>query len=174
MASTDPMLEGARISAHAFRTGCQRLFLACRRSLLMVIFGFIAFTVYLSFTDSCACCRRSIRLAGRISGNVCLGSRLGHRRHKPCDLRVPLHHHLHDHRPDAGDLAGPKDTGQAFLRPIFSTQLSFIVTGTAWKWIPGPCNRAEIHALVGWETLVNWIKERRYGDLYHRHCSGLA
>ncbi|MEH6631797.1 MAG: sugar ABC transporter permease [Halopseudomonas aestusnigri] len=57
-----------------------------------------------------------------------------------------------------------KIRGEGFLRPIYlyPMALSFIVTGTAWKWFldPGIGLEHTMHQL-GWESFAfNWIKDR--------------
>jgi glucose/mannose transport system permease protein len=59
-----------------------------------------------------------------------------------------------------------KIRGEGALRPIYlyPMALSFIVTGTAWKWFldPGIGLEATMH-LWGWESFTfNWIKDRNY------------
>jgi glucose/mannose transport system permease protein len=63
-------------------------------------------------------------------------------------------------------LQDQKIRGEAFLRPIYlyPMALSFIVTGTAWKWFldPGIGLENTMH-LWGWESFqFNWIKDRNY------------
>jgi glucose/mannose transport system permease protein len=60
-------------------------------------------------------------------------------------------------------LIDQKIRGEGFLRPIFlyPMALSFIVTGTAWKWFldPGIGLEQTMHAL-GWTSFTfNWIKD---------------
>ena len=59
-----------------------------------------------------------------------------------------------------------KIRGEGVLRPIFlyPMALSFIVTGTAWKWMldPGIGLENTMH-LWGWESFrFNWIKDRNF------------
>ena len=59
-----------------------------------------------------------------------------------------------------------KVRGEGFLRPIYlyPMALSFIVTGTAWKWFldPGIGLENTMH-LWGWESFqFTWIKDRNY------------
>ncbi|WP_439272367.1 carbohydrate ABC transporter permease [Pseudochrobactrum sp. HB0163] len=63
-------------------------------------------------------------------------------------------------------LLDQKIRGEGFLRPIYlyPMALSFIVTGTAWKWFldPGIGLEHTMH-LWGWEGFhFNWIKDSRY------------
>jgi glucose/mannose transport system permease protein len=63
-------------------------------------------------------------------------------------------------------LLDQKIRGEGMLRPIFlyPMALSFIVTGTAWKWFldPGIGLENTMH-LWGWESFeFNWIKDRDY------------
>ncbi|MEM7721709.1 MAG: sugar ABC transporter permease [Pseudomonadota bacterium] len=57
-----------------------------------------------------------------------------------------------------------KIRGEGFLRPIFlyPMALSFIVTGTAWKWMLDPAIGLEAtFQMWGWESFTfNWIKDR--------------
>ncbi len=59
-----------------------------------------------------------------------------------------------------------KIRGEGFLRPIYlyPMALSFIVTGTAWKWFLDPGIGLEHTMQVwGWESFqFNWIKDRNY------------
>src|SRR5688500_9801417 len=63
-------------------------------------------------------------------------------------------------------LLDQKIRGEGFLRPIYlyPMALSFIVTGTAWKWFldPGIGLENTMH-LWGWESFsFDWIKDRTY------------
>ncbi len=63
-------------------------------------------------------------------------------------------------------LLDQKIRGEGFLRPVYlyPMALSFIVTGTAWKWFldPGIGLENTLH-LWGWESFhFNWIKDSRY------------
>ncbi|MET0599456.1 MAG: sugar ABC transporter permease [Mesorhizobium sp.] len=63
-------------------------------------------------------------------------------------------------------LLDQKIRGEGFLRPIYlyPMALSFIVTGTAWKWFldPGIGLENTMH-LWGWESFsFTWIKDRNY------------
>ncbi len=63
-------------------------------------------------------------------------------------------------------LLDQKIRGEGFLRPIYlyPMALSFIVTGTAWKWFldPGIGLQNTMH-LWGWESFqFAWIKDRNY------------
>ncbi len=63
-------------------------------------------------------------------------------------------------------LLDQKIRAEGFLRPIYlyPMALSFIVTGTAWKWFldPGIGLENTMH-LWGWESFsFNWIKDRNY------------
>lgn len=63
-------------------------------------------------------------------------------------------------------LLDQKIRGEGFLRPIYlyPMALSFIVTGTAWKWFLDPGIGLEhTMQLWGWESFhFNWIKNRNY------------
>jgi glucose/mannose transport system permease protein len=63
-------------------------------------------------------------------------------------------------------LLDQKIRGEGFIRPIYlyPMALSFIVTGTAWKWFldPGIGIEHSLH-LWGWESFhFNWIKDRNF------------
>lgn len=63
-------------------------------------------------------------------------------------------------------LLDQKIRGEGFLRPIYlyPMALSFVVTGTAWKWFldPGIGLQNTMH-LWGWESFqFAWIKDRNY------------
>jgi len=63
-------------------------------------------------------------------------------------------------------LLDQKIRAEGFLRPIFlyPMALSFIVTGTAWKWFLDPCIGLEhIMHQWGWESFeFGWIKDRTF------------
>ncbi len=71
-----------------------------------------------------------------------------------------------------------RSAAKGLLRPIYlyPMALSFIVTGTAWKWFldPGIGLENTMH-LWGWESFsFNWIKDRQLRDLLRRDRRGLA
>lgn len=59
-----------------------------------------------------------------------------------------------------------KIRGEGFLRPVYlyPMALSFIVTGTAWKWFLDPgIGLGHTMQVWGWESFhFNWIKDRNY------------
>jgi glucose/mannose transport system permease protein len=165
MASTDPMLGGAD-----FRTRLQnwlpKLVLAPSFAVMVIfVYGFIAFTVYLSFTDSRML--PSFNLVGfqnyerlfqirawdTAVTNLAIFASLYIIICTIIGLMLAI-------------LLDQKIRGEGFLRPIFlyPMALSFIVTGTAWKWFLDPAIGIEntMH-LWGWESFeFDWIKD---GDM---------
>lgn len=63
-------------------------------------------------------------------------------------------------------LLDQKIRGEGYLRPIYlyPMALSFIVTGTAWKWLLDPgIGLQNTMQLWGWESFTfTWIKDRNY------------
>ena len=61
-------------------------------------------------------------------------------------------------------LLDQKIRAEGVLRPIYlyPMALSFIVTGTAWKWFLDPGHRPRAgRARLGWESFTfDWIKDR--------------
>jgi len=59
---------------------------------------------------------------------------------KSCLVWRIVHFFLPKHWTCAGDSAGPKIRAEGFIRSIYlyPMALSFVVTGTAWKWILNP------------------------------------
>lgn len=165
MAATDPMLSGAD-----FRTRLQnwlpKLVLAPSFAVMVIfVYGFIAFTVYLSFTDSRMLPSFNligwqnyerlfqIRAWDTAVTNLAIFASLYIIICTIIGLTLAI-------------LLDQKIRGEGFLRPIFlyPMALSFIVTGTAWKWILDPAIGLEnsMH-LWGWENFeFNWIKD---GDM---------
>lgn len=165
MAATDPMLSGAD-----FRTRLQnwlpKIVLAPSFAVMVIfVYGFIAFTVYLSFTGSRML--PSFDLVGwqnydrlfRIREwdtavtNLAIFASLYIIICTIIGLMLAI-------------LLDQKIRGEGFLRPIFlyPMALSFIVTGTAWKWFLDPAIGIEntMH-LWGFENFeFNWIKD---GDM---------
>jgi len=132
-------------------------------AMLVFVYGFIIYTVYLSFTDSRmlpsydwvgienyvklwglrAWWTAVINLGIFASLYILICTLIG--------LTLAI-------------LLDQKIRGEGTLRPIYlyPMALSFIVTGTAWKWImdPGIGLENTIH-LWGWESFeFNWIKDR--------------
>ena len=70
-------------------------------------------------------------------------------------------------------LLDQKIRGEGVLRPIYlyPMALSFIVTGTAWKWFldPGIGLEKTMHALGLGELHLRLDQGRRHGDLHDRH-----
>ena len=110
--------------------------------ILLFVYGFILFTVYLSFTDSQACCR-SYDL-GRLRATT-----------TGCSAHAELVHARSSNLAIFGALyivictvlglvlailLDQKIRGEGVLRPIYlyPMALSFIVTGIAWKWFLDP------------------------------------
>ncbi|MBY4893805.1 ABC transporter permease [Jannaschia sp. EhC01] len=163
MAATDPMLGGAD-----FRTRLQnwlpKIVLAPSFAVMVIfVYGFIAFTVYLSFTGSRML--PSFDLVGfqnyerlfRIREwdtavtNLAIFASLYIIICTIIGLMLAI-------------LLDQKIRGEGLLRPIFlyPMALSFIVTGTAWKWFLDPAIGIEntMH-LWGWASFeFNWIKDR--------------
>ena len=132
---SDRRSAAAGIAAEA-RAGAE-----LRASILLFVYGFILFTVYLSFTDSQDAARsydwvgfEQLRAAVRRMPNWWIALE------QPGDLRHALHRHLHRARPRLAILLDQKIRGEGVLRPIYlyPMALSFIVTGTAWKWFLDP------------------------------------
>ena len=75
-------------------------------------------------------------------------------------------------------LLDQKIRGEGVLRTIYlyPMALSFIVTGTAWKWLLNP--GIGIEKIVrdwGFESFtLDWIVQPEHGDLLHRHRRDLA
>lgn len=132
-------------------------------AMLIFVYGFIAFTIYLSFTDSkmlpsydwvglenyaklwnlSAWWVAVVNLMIFASLYIAICTVIG--------LTLAI-------------LLDQKIRGEGMLRPIYlyPMALSFIVTGTAWKWImdPGIGIENSMH-LWGWTSFqFNWIKDR--------------
>lgn len=132
-------------------------------AMLIFVYGFIAFTIYLSFTDSkmlptydlvglenyaklwnlSAWWVAVVNLMIFASLYITICTAIG--------LTLAI-------------LLDQKIRGEGVLRPIYlyPMALSFIVTGTAWKWImdPGIGIENSMH-LWGWTSFqFNWIKDR--------------
>lgn len=132
-------------------------------AMLVFVYGFIAFTVYLSFSNSRML--PSYDLIGlenyvrlwKLSawwtavGNLAIFATLYISICTIIGLTLAI-------------LLDQKIRGEGVLRPIYlyPMALSFIVTGTAWKWImdPGIGLENTMH-LWGWTSFqFNWIKDR--------------
>lgn len=133
--------------------------------ILVFVYGFIIFTVYLSFTDS-----RILPSYGWVGLENY--SKLWRLSHWETSLKnLGIYAFLYITICTAIGLAlaiflDQKIRGEGALRPIYlyPMALSFIVTGTAWKWFldPGIGLEHTMH-LWGWESFkFGWIKDRNY------------
>ena len=132
---------------------------------LLFVYGFILFTVYLSFTDS-----RILPSYGWVGlENYSKLWRLSHWETSLKNLGVYAALYISISTVVGLTLAiflDQKIRGEGILRPIYlyPMALSFIVTGTAWKWFldPGIGLEHTMH-LWGWESFeFNWIKDRDF------------
>ena len=132
---------------------------------LIFVYGFILFTVYLSFTDS-----RILPSFGWLGlENYSKLWRLSHWETSLKNLGVYAVLYISISTIVGLTLAiflDQKIRGEGFLRPIYlyPMALSFIVTGTAWKWFldPGIGLEHTMH-LWGWESFeFGWIKDRDF------------
>lgn len=161
----------ARLSAQAdVKTRLQNLIpkLVLSPSLAMVlvfVYGFIIFTVYLSFTDS-----RILPSFGWVGlENYSKLFRLRHWDIAVANLAVFASLYIIICTVIGLALAiflDQKIRGEGLLRPIYlyPMALSFIVTGTAWKWLldPGIGLENTMH-LWGWTSFqFDWIKNREF------------
>lgn len=130
---------------------------------LVFVYGFIAFTVYLSFTDSRML--PSYDWIGLENYSKLWGLRHWHTAIANLGIFAFLYITI-----CTGIGLGlaifldQKIRGEGILRPIYlyPMALSFIVTGTAWKWFldPGIGLEHTMH-LWGWESFeFGWIKDR--------------
>lgn len=133
--------------------------------LIVFVYGFILFTFYLSFTDS-----RILPSFGFVGiENYWKLFQLRHWSTAVSNLAVFATLYI-----SISTLIGlllaifldQKIRGEGVLRPIYlyPMALSFIVTGTAWKWFldPGIGLEHTMH-LWGWESFsFDWIKNRDY------------
>ena len=130
---------------------------------LLFVYGFIAFTIYLSFTDS-----RMLPSYGLVGWeNYSKLFRI--REWDVAITNLPIFASLYIVICTIIGLMlaiflDQKIRGEGVLRPIFlyPMALSFIVTGTAWKWFldPGIGIENTMH-LWGWESFrFDWIKDR--------------
>ena len=130
---------------------------------LLFVYGFILFTAYLSFTDS-----RILPSFGWVGfENYEKLWRLSHWKISISNLGVFAVCYIGICTAIGLALAiglDQKIRGEGVLRPIYlyPMALSFIVTGTAWKWFldPGIGLENTMH-LWGWESFeFGWIKDR--------------
>lgn len=143
-----------------------KLVLSPSLALIMVfVYGFIIFTIYLSFTDS-----RMLPSYGWVGfENYDKLFRLRHWSIAIKNLAIFASLYIAICTAIGLGLAiflDQKIRGEGVLRPIFlyPMALSFIVTGTAWKWIldPGIGLESTMHAW-GWESFAfDWIKDREH------------
>ena len=133
--------------------------------ILFFVYGFILFTVYLSFTDS-----RILPSFGLVGWeNYSKLFRLSHWETAITNLAVFATLYIVICSAIGLLLAillDQKIRGEGVLRPIYRypMALSFIVTGTAWKWMldPGIGLENTMH-LWGWESFAfDWIKNRDF------------
>jgi len=161
----------AQASASAdFRTRLQnwipKLVLSPSLAMMLVfVYGFIAFTIYLSFTDS-----RILPSYGWVGlENYSKLFRLRHWSIAITNLGVFAGLYIAICTAIGLGLAiflDQKIRGEGVLRPIYlyPMALSFIVTGTAWKWLldPGIGLEHTMH-VWGWTSFhFGWIKNRDY------------
>ena len=133
--------------------------------ILVFVYGFILFTIYLSFTDS-----RMLPSFGWV-GFENYGKLFSLRHWSIAIKNLAVFASLYIAICIAIGLGlaiflDQKIRGEGVLRPIFlyPMALSFIVTGTAWKWIldPGIGLEVTMHAW-GWESFAfDWIKDREH------------
>tara|TARA_R110002020_G_scaffold170229_1_gene359648 strand:- start:3578 stop:4474 length:897 start_codon:yes stop_codon:yes gene_type:complete len=132
---------------------------------LLFVYGFILFTIYLSFTDSRIL--PNFNLVG--FENYVKLFKLSHWSIAIRNLGVFAFLYISISTVIGLLLAiflDQKIRGEGLLRPIYlyPMALSFIVTGTAWKWLldPGIGIEHTMH-LWGWESFAfDWIKNRDY------------
>jgi len=133
--------------------------------ILVFVYGFILYTLYLSFTDS-----RMLPSYGLVGfENYEKLFRLRHWSTAVTNLAVFATLYIAICTAIGLSLAiflDQKIRGEGVLRPIYlyPMALSFIVTGTAWKWFldPGIGLENTMH-LWGWESFeFDWIKDRNY------------
>lgn len=164
MAATDPMLSDGVDFRTRLQNWLPKIVLAPSFAIMVIfVYGFIAFTVYLSFTDSRML--PSFDLVGfqnydrlfRVREwdtavtNLAIFASLYIVICTLIGLMLAI-------------LLDQKIRGEGVLRPIFlyPMALSFIVTGTAWKWFLDPAIGIEntMH-LWGWASFeFDWIKDR--------------
>lgn len=132
---------------------------------LIFVYGFILFTIYLSFTDS-----RMLPSYDWVGlKNYENLFKLSHWEIAITNLAVFASLYIVICSVIGLTLAillDQKIRGEGFLRPIYlyPMALSFIVTGTAWKWMldPGIGLEHTMHAF-GWESFAfDWIKNRDF------------
>lgn len=163
MAATDPMLSGGADFRTRLQNWLPKIVLAPSFAVMVLfVYGFIAFTVYLSFTGSRMLpsfdlvglqnYERLFRVRQWDTAIINLGIFAG--------LYIVISTIIGLFLAIFLDM---KIRGEGLLRPIFlyPMALSFIVTGTAWKWILDPAIGLEVTVQRwGWETFqFDWIKD---------------
>ena len=132
-------------------------------AMVVFVYGFIAYTVYLSFSDS-----KMLPSYDWIGlTNYTKLWNLSHWWVSITNLAIFAILYIGICTvlgPSLAILLDQKIRGEGILRPIYlyPMALSFIVTGTAWKWIldPGIGLENSMHQW-GWESFeFNWIKDR--------------
>ena len=132
---------------------------------LVFVYGFIAFSVYLSFTDS-----RLLPSYGWVGfENYSKLWRLSHWKISLTNMGIFAAFYITICTGLGLGLAillDQKIRGEGFLRPIYlyPMALSFIVTGTAWKWFLDPGIGLEnVMHTWGWESFqFKWVKDRDF------------
>lgn len=132
---------------------------------LVFVYGFILFTVYLSFTDS-----RILPSYGLVGfENYSKLWRLSHWEISLTNMGIFAALYISVCTAIGLTLAiflDQKIRGEGFLRPLYlyPMALSFIVTGTAWKWFLDPGIGLEnIMHSWGWASFsFDWIKNRDF------------
>lgn len=164
------MVQGAAAAAPDFRAKLQawlpKLVLSPSLAMILVfVYGFIAFTFYLSFTDS-----RILPSFGWVGWeNYSKLWRLSHWEISLVNMAIFAGLYISISTVLGLALAiflDQKIRGEGVLRPLYlyPMALSFIVTGTAWKWFldPGIGLENVMHAW-GWESFsFDWIKNRDF------------
>lgn len=133
--------------------------------MLVFVYGFILFSVYLSFTDS-----RLLPSYGWVGlENYSKLWRLSHWEVSIKNMGIFAGLYIVICTSIGLGLAiflDQKIRGEGLLRPIYlyPMALSFIVTGTAWKWFLDPGIGLEnVMHTWGWESFeFNWIKDRNF------------
>ena len=134
-------------------------------AVLVFVYGFIAYSIYLSFTDS------KMLPSNELVGWENYGTLWGLSAWHTALVNLAVFASLYIVICTAIGLVlaiflDQKIRGEGVLRPIYlyPMALSFIVTGTAWKWLldPGIGLEHTFH-LWGWESFhFGWIKDRDF------------
>jgi glucose/mannose transport system permease protein len=129
---------------------------------LVCVYGYIMFTFYLSFTTSTIL--PAYELAGAVNYERLVGLQNWHVSIANLGVFAGLYIVIALALGlGLAILIDQKIRGESAIRSIFlyPMALSFIVTGTAWKWLldPGVGLERSMH-LIGWESFsFNWIKD---------------